>query len=52
MTGLTEAEFTARLPHFARALAAYLQNRTIDGQPRPSRARLSDSSGPPRSSRE
>ena len=37
MTGFTEAEFTARLPHFARALAASLQNRTIDGQPRPSR---------------
>jgi hypothetical protein len=37
MTGLTEAEFTALLPHFARALAAYLQDRTIDGQPRTSR---------------
>jgi truncated hemoglobin YjbI len=37
MTGLTEAEFTALLPHFERALAAYLQNRTIDGQPRTSR---------------
>jgi Helix-turn-helix of DDE superfamily endonuclease len=37
MTGLTEAEFTALLPHFERALAAYLQDRTIDGQPRISR---------------
>ena len=37
MTGLTEAECTALLPHFERALAAYLQDRTIDGQPRTSR---------------
>jgi truncated hemoglobin YjbI len=37
MTGLTEHEFTALLPHFERALAAYLQARTIDGQPRTSR---------------
>jgi hypothetical protein len=37
MTGFTEPEFTALLPHFARALAAYLQHRTIDGQPRTSR---------------
>jgi Helix-turn-helix of DDE superfamily endonuclease len=37
MTGLTEPEFTALLPHFEHALAAYLQNRTIDGQPRTSR---------------
>ena len=37
MTGLTEAEFMVLLPHFARALAAYLQDRTIDGQPRTSR---------------
>jgi Helix-turn-helix of DDE superfamily endonuclease len=37
MTGLTEAEFTALLPHVERALAAYLQDRTIDGQPRTSR---------------
>ena len=37
MTGLTEHEFTALLPHVARALAAYLQDRTIDGQPRTSR---------------
>ena len=37
MTGLTEPEFTALLPHFEQALAAYLQDRTIDGQPRTSR---------------
>jgi Helix-turn-helix of DDE superfamily endonuclease len=37
MTGLTEQEFTALLPHFERALAVYLQDRTIDGQPRTSR---------------
>jgi Helix-turn-helix of DDE superfamily endonuclease len=37
MTGLTEPEFTALRPHFERAWAAYLQNRPIDGQPRPSR---------------
>jgi hypothetical protein len=37
MTGLPEPECTARLPHVERALAAYLQNRTIDGQPRTSR---------------
>src|ERR671923_1394738 len=37
MTGFTEAEFTALLPHFERALAAYLQDRTIAGQPRTSR---------------
>jgi hypothetical protein len=37
MTGLTEPEFTALLPPFEDALAAYLQDRTIDGQPRTSR---------------
>jgi hypothetical protein len=37
MTGLTEPEFTALLPHFERAIAAYLKDRTIDGQPRSSR---------------
>jgi hypothetical protein len=37
MTGLTEQEFTALLAHFEHALAAYLQDRTIDGQPRTSR---------------
>jgi hypothetical protein len=37
MTGLTEPEFTALLPPFEYALAAYLQDRTIEGQPRTSR---------------
>ena len=37
MTGFTEEEFTALLPPFEHALAAYLQDRTIDGQPRTSR---------------
>ena len=37
MTGLTEPEFTALLPPFEHALAAYLQDHTIDGQPRTSR---------------
>jgi hypothetical protein len=37
MTGLSEQEFTALLPLFEHALAAYLQDRTIDGQPRTSR---------------
>jgi hypothetical protein len=29
MTGLTAEEFTTLLPHVERALAAYLQDRTI-----------------------
>jgi hypothetical protein len=37
MTGLTPQAFEALLPHFEHALAAYLQHRTIDGQPRTSR---------------
>jgi hypothetical protein len=37
MTGLTEEEFTTLLPHFEWAFVAYLQHRTIDGQPRTSR---------------
>ena len=37
MTGSTEAEFTALLPHFEQALVTYMQDRTIDGQPRTSR---------------
>jgi hypothetical protein len=36
MTGLTEAEFTALLPTFEQALVTYMQDRTIDGQPRTS----------------
>jgi hypothetical protein len=37
MSGLTEQEFTALLPPFEDAVAAYLQDRPIDGQPRTSR---------------
>jgi DDE superfamily endonuclease len=37
MTGLTEAEFQALLPHFEQAFVTYMQARTIDGQPRTSR---------------
>jgi Helix-turn-helix of DDE superfamily endonuclease len=37
MTGLTEAEFMALLPHFEQAFVGYMQDRTIDGQPRTSR---------------
>jgi hypothetical protein len=46
MTGLTEPEFTALLPHFERALAAYLPKRTIDGQPRTSRRDSADDNCP------
>jgi hypothetical protein len=37
MTGLTEAEFMALLPHFEQAFVGSMQDRTIDGQPRMSR---------------
>jgi hypothetical protein len=37
MTGLTKQEFEVLLPYFEHALVAYLQDRTIDGQPRTSR---------------
>src|SRR5882724_3389489 len=37
MTGLTEQEFTALLPHFEHACVTYMQDHTIDGQPRKSR---------------
>jgi hypothetical protein len=37
MTGLTEAEFMALLPHFEQAFVGSMQDRTIDGQPRTSR---------------
>src|SRR6267142_3664977 len=37
MTGITEVEFTALLPHFEQALVTYMHDRTIDGQPRTSR---------------
>src|SRR5215217_1291324 len=37
MTGFMEAEFTGLLPPFEHAFIAYMQDRTIDGQPRTSR---------------
>ena len=37
LTGLTEAEFEALLPHFEQAFITYMHDRTIDGQPRTSR---------------
>ena len=37
LTGLTETEFQALLPHFEQAFVTYMQERTIDGQPRTSR---------------
>jgi len=37
MTGLTHPAFTALLPHFEHAFLAYMQEHTIDGQPRASR---------------
>jgi len=37
MTGVTEAECMALLPHFERAFVESMQDRTIDGQPRTSR---------------
>ena len=36
LTGLTNAEFEALLPHFEQAFVTYMQDRTIDGQPRTS----------------
>jgi Helix-turn-helix of DDE superfamily endonuclease len=46
MTGLTEPEFTALLPPFAHALAVYMQDRTIAGQPRTSRRDSAYDNGP------
>jgi hypothetical protein len=37
MTGLTAEEFQALLPYFEQAFVSYMQDRTIDGQPRTSR---------------
>ncbi len=34
LTGLTEPEFQALLPHFEQAFVAYMHDHTIDGQPR------------------
>ena len=37
MTGLTAREFPVLLPYFEHAYVAYMQDHTIDGQPRTSR---------------
>jgi hypothetical protein len=37
LTGLADAEFQALLPHFEQAFRTYMDDRTIDGQPRTSR---------------
>jgi hypothetical protein len=37
MTGLTQQEFAALLPHVEHAFLASMADRTIDGQPRTSR---------------
>jgi Helix-turn-helix of DDE superfamily endonuclease len=37
LTGLTEVEFQAVLPHVEQAFVTYMQERTIDGHPRTSR---------------
>jgi hypothetical protein len=44
MTGLTKTEFLALLPHFEQAFVVYMQDRTIDGQPRTSRRSLPERS--------
>jgi hypothetical protein len=46
MTGFTKQAFEALLPHFEHALVTYLQNRTMDGQPRTSRRYSTDDHGP------
>jgi hypothetical protein len=37
MTGFTQQEFTAFLPHFEQAFLAYMADHSIDGHPRTSR---------------
>jgi hypothetical protein len=46
LAGITTQEFEALLPHVEHALAAYLQDRTSDGQPRPSRRYSTYANGP------
>ena len=46
MTGFTEAAFEALLPHFEHAWVASLQDRTMDGPPRPSRRYSTYDHGP------
>jgi hypothetical protein len=37
LTGLTDAELQALLPHFEQAFVTHMHDRTLDGQPRTSR---------------
>jgi hypothetical protein len=46
MTGFTEPECTALLPHCERALAAYLQHHTRESPPRTSRRYRASDHGP------
>ncbi|HEX9867767.1 MAG TPA: transposase family protein [Candidatus Tectomicrobia bacterium] len=46
LTGLTEAEFQALLPHFEQAFVTYMHDRTIDGQPRTNRRYSTDDTCP------
>jgi hypothetical protein len=46
LTGLTDAEFQALLPHFEQAFMTSRQDRTIDGQPRTSRRYTTDGTCP------
>ena len=46
LSGLTDAEFQALLPHVEQAFVTSRQDRTIDGQPRTSRRYSADDNGP------
>ncbi len=46
MTGLTDTEFHALLPHFERACEQYMRIHTMDGQPRTSRRYSAYVNGP------
>ena len=46
MTGLTQPEFEVLVLHFEPAWAAYLQDRTSDGQPRTRRRDRPYDNGP------
>ena len=46
LTGLTEADFQALLPHFEQAFVADMHDRTSDGQPRTSRRYSTDGTCP------
>ena len=46
MTGLTEQEFQARLPHFEQAFVSDMRHRSMDGQPRTSRRYSPYANGP------